>query len=116
MVSRSEMKKDKNSQIIRNDHMPPPKFRNTLNIETPIDTIATLSSIPPRVLTIQDIRSCYQCKIKETRYFEIRNSYDKLCINKILKDEFKIIVDKGLMHALVFPKVFKNEWIKIVLN
>ena len=54
------MEKDNNAQIIRNDHSPPPNFRNIVNIETPIDNDGALSSIPPRVLIVQDIKSCYQ--------------------------------------------------------
>ena len=55
MATRSEMTKDNNAQIIRNDHRPPPKFRNIVNIETPIDNVGVLSSISPIVLTIQEI-------------------------------------------------------------
>lgn len=113
MVFGSEMSKDNNTQIIRNDHRPL-NFRNMVNIETSTDNIGALSSIPPRVLTVQDITSCYQYKIGEIGHFEIRTAYEKLCIDEILKDEFKIIVDKGFTHALDFPKFLKNEWIKMV--
>lgn len=116
MASGSEMVNDISAQIIRNDQESSPNFRNLVNIETPIDDIGELPSIPPRVLTIQDIRSWYQCKIGEIKYYEIRETYDKLCIDGVLKDEFKIIADKGRTRPLGFPKVFKIEWIKIVLN
>ena len=47
---------------------------------------------------------------------EIREVYDKLCENGVLKEEYKIIEWKGLTHALDFPSVFKTEWIIIVLS
>ena len=33
-----------------------------------------------------------------------------------MKDEYQIVKKKGLTHALDIPKVFKAEWIKIVLS
>ena len=47
---------------------------------------------------------------------EIRQAYEKLCDNGVLKEEFNIIERKGLTRALEFPIVFKTEWIKIVLR
>ena len=40
---------------------------------------------------------------------EIRQAYEKICENGVLKDEYKIIERKGLTHALEFPTVFKTE-------
>ena len=45
---------------------------------------------------------------------EIRETYGKLCENKVLKDEFKIIERRGLKCAYTFPNIFKKEWIGIV--
>ena len=47
---------------------------------------------------------------------EIREAYDRLCENGVLKEEYQIIERKGLTHALEFPIVFKIEWIRIVLS
>ena len=47
---------------------------------------------------------------------EIREAYDRLCENNILKEEYKIVEKKGLTRALDFPSVFKTEWIRIVLS
>ena len=47
---------------------------------------------------------------------EIRESYNKLYDNSVLKEEFKIIERKGLTRALDFLNVFKTEWIRIVLS
>ena len=58
----------------------------------------------------------YNYKIREIGDMEIREAYDKLCENGILKEEFKIVERKGLTRALDFPTVFKTKWIKIVLR
>lgn len=47
---------------------------------------------------------------------EIRQAYDKLCENGVLKEEFQIFERKGLTRALDFPTIFKTEWIRIVLS
>ena len=47
---------------------------------------------------------------------EIRQAYDKLCENGVLREEFKIVEKKGLTRALDFPNVFKTKWITIVLS
>ena len=47
---------------------------------------------------------------------ELRDVYDKLCDNGILKEEYKIVEKKVLTHALDFPTTFKTEWIKIFLR
>ena len=65
---------------------------------------------------IQDVISCYTCKVGSIGDMEIRETYGKLCENGALKDEFKIVERKGLTHALHFPNVFKTKWMKIVLS
>ena len=47
---------------------------------------------------------------------EIREAYERLCVNEVLKEEYQIVEKKGLTHALYFPIVFKTEWIRIVLS
>ena len=47
---------------------------------------------------------------------EIHQAYDKLCKNRVLKEEFNIVEKKGLTHALDFPMIYKTEWIRIVLR
>ena len=76
MPSGSEMSKDNKGQLIRNDHWPPPNFRNIVNIETHIDDVGVFLSIPPRVFTVQDIRLCHRCKIGEIKDFEIKINYE----------------------------------------
>ena len=72
--------------------------------------------IPDKVVMVQDVRKCYNCKIGAIGDLEIYNAFDKLCDKGILKDEFSIVEKKGLTKALVFPIVFKTEWICIVLS
>ena len=47
---------------------------------------------------------------------EIREAYDRLCENGVLKDEYKIVETKGLTCALDFPTIFKTKWIRISLR
>ena len=72
--------------------------------------------IPDKVVMVQDVRKCYNYKIGAVGDLEIFNAFDKLCENGKLKDEFSIVERKGLTKALVFPSIFKNEWIPIVLS
>ena len=56
---------------------------------------------------------CYNCKIGAIGDLEIANAYEKLCVDEKLKDEFSIVEKKTLTKALVFPTIFKTEWIRI---
>ena len=47
---------------------------------------------------------------------ELRDAYEKLCDNRIFKEEYKIVEKKGLTRALDFPMTFKTKWIKIILR
>ena len=72
--------------------------------------------IPPKVIMVQDVKKCYNCKIGGIGDMEISQAYEKLCENDILKEEFKIVERKGLTHAPDFPTMFKIEWIGIILS
>lgn len=65
---------------------------------------------------VQDVKKCYNYKNGAIGDLEIFNAFDKLHDKGILKDEFQIVEKKGLTKALVFPIVFKIEWIHIVLS
>ena len=71
--------------------------------------------IPPKVLMIQDVRCCYTGNIGEVGHMEIIYAYNELCDNGVLREEYKIVEQKGLNCALYFPQVFKIKWIIIVL-
>lgn len=94
--------KGSNTQLVRNEAFPPPKFKVYPNIALKGDSSGTLSSIPPWVIMVHDLRSCYMWKIGEICDFEIMNVYDKLCKNDRLKDEKKVVAEKGFIHALNF--------------
>ena len=55
---------------------------------------------------VQDVRRGYNCKIGAIGDMEIREAYDSLCENGVLKEEFQIIEKKGLTRALEFPIIF----------
>ena len=38
------------------------------------------------------------------------------CVDRVLKDEYKIVETKGLTLALKFLTIFKIEWITVVLS
>ena len=52
------------------------------------DPPSALSIIPPKVIMVQDVRRCYNCKIGAIGDIEIWQAYDKLCENGLLKEEF----------------------------
>ena len=72
--------------------------------------------IPPKVVMIQDVQKCYNYKVGSIGDLELKEAYDRLCDNGLLKYKYQIVERKGLTHALDFPMVFKTEWIKIVLS
>ena len=47
---------------------------------------------------------------------EIMEAYNKLCDNRVLKEDFNIVERKGLTRTLDFPTIFKMEWIRLVLS
>ena len=57
---------------------------------------------------VQDVRRCYNYKIRAIGDMEVRKAYYRLCENGVLKEEYQIVEKKGLTHALDFPIVFKT--------
>ena len=116
MASCSKNVKEKETfevQLVRKK-VKQPNFKAILEISYKQVPSGALSMILPKVVTVQDVRKCYNYKVGGIGDMEIRQSYDKLCENGVLKEEFKIVERKGLTHALEFPTVFKTKWIKIV--
>lgn len=93
-----------------------PEFKSIPEVAHKNDPASALSTIPDKVVMVQDVQRCYNCKIGAIGDLEIFNIFDKLCDKGILKDEFSIVEKKGLTKALVFPIVFKTQWIFIVLS
>lgn len=102
-------------QLVSNE-VKQPIFKVILDISYNQDPSGTLSMIALKFIMVQDFRKCYNYKIGGIDDLEIRETYNRLCENGILKEEFNIVERKGLTHALEFPTVFKIEWIKIVLS
>ena len=92
------------------------KFRPIPEVSYKNDPTSALSTIPDKVVMVQDVRRCYNCKIGAIGDLKIANAYDNLCVDGKLKDEFVIVEKKTLTKALAFPTMFKTEWIRIVLS
>ena len=80
------------------------------------DPIGALSAILDKVVMVQDVWRCYNCKVGAIGDLEIANAFEKLCEDGKLKDEFAIVEKKKLTKALAFPTVFKIECIRIFLS
>ena len=57
---------------------------------------------------IEDVRCWHTCKVGSIGDMEIKDLYGKLCVDGELKEENKIVEQKGLTCALDFPNVFKT--------
>ena len=98
MVSSSrnvEGKEVLNVQLVSNK-VKQPNFKAIPNIAYKNDPSGMLSTIPPNVIMVQDVRKCYNCKIGGIGDMEIREAYERLCVDRFLKDEYKIVERKGL--------------------
>lgn len=104
------------SQLVKSDTCPPPKFHAIPKIAMKGDSMGALSSILPKFIIIHDVKRFYMCNIEEVGDYKIREAYDNLCNEGILKVEFKVVERKGLTCALELLKNFKIEWIKIILR
>ena len=93
-----------------------PEFKPIQEVAYKNDPIGALSTIPNKVVMVQDVHKCYNYKVGAIGDLEIVNTYDKLCVDGKLKDKFAIVEKKTLTKALVFPIVFKIEWIRIFLS
>ena len=118
MASGSKSAKGKEShkiQLVSNE-VKQPEFKPITEVSYKKNPTGALSMIPNKVVMVQDVRKCYNCKIGAIGDLEIYNSFDKLCDKGILKDEFSIVEKKGLTKALAFPIVFKTKWIHVVFS
>ena len=58
---------------------------------------------------VQDVKKCYNCKIEGIGDMEIREAYDKLCKNDVLKEEFKIVELEGFDPCPRFSYGIQNK-------
>ena len=63
-------------------------FRAILEVAYKDDPIGALSMIPPKVVMIQDVRKCYNCKVGSIGDLELKEAYGRLCDNGKLKYEY----------------------------
>ena len=90
MDSSSKNPKGKESHevhLVRNE-VKQPEFRPIPKVAYTNDPASALSIILPKVVMVQDVRKCYNYKIGAIGDLEIFQAYEKLCDNRILKDEF----------------------------
>ena len=90
-----EGKEALNVQLVSNEFKKP-IFKDIPDITYKKDPSSVLSMIPPNVLMAQDVRKCYNYKIGSIGDIEIKEAYKKICDNGVLKEELKIIENKGL--------------------
>ena len=118
MVSSLKLAKEKTTfevQLIINE-VKQPEFKAIPKVAYKNDPVGTLSMIPPKVVMIQDVWKCYNCKVRGIGDMELMEAYRKLYNNGVLREEYNISEKKGLTQALDFPMAFKTELIKIFLS
>ena len=118
MASSSKNPKEKEGfevQLVSNE-VKQLDFRPILEVSYKNNSTSAQSIIFPKVMMVQDVRKCYNCKVGAIENMEIHQAYDKMCENGVLKEVFQIVERKGLTRALVFLAVFKIKWIRIILS
>lgn len=111
----SKGKGDHEVQLVRNE-VNQPDFRPIPEVAYRNDPAGALSIIPNKVIMVQVVRKYYNYKTGAISDLEINQAYEKLCVDGVLKDEYKIMERKGLTRALVFPTAFKSKWVRIVMS
>ena len=118
MASGSKMGKGKDSleiQLVSNE-VKQSEFKPIPEVAYKNDPTSALSAIPDKFFMVQDVQKCYNCKLGAIGDLEIANAYEKLCVDRKLKDEFAIVEKKTLTKALAFQTILNNKWIRIVLS
>ena len=96
MASSSKNPMDKEPfevQLVSNE-VKQPNFRAIQEVAYKNDLVGELSIISPKVMMVQNVIKCYNCKVGGIGDMEIYQAYEKLCENGVLKDEYKIIERK----------------------
>ena len=65
-----------------------PIFFPILEVACKNDLAGALSIIPPKIFMVQDIRRCCNWNIGAIVDMEMREAYEKLCENGVLKEEY----------------------------
>ena len=118
MASGSKLAKGKEGleiQLVSNE-VKKLEFKHILEVAYKNDLVGALFIIPNKLMMVEDVQKCYNCKIGAIGDLEIANAFEKLCVDGKLKDEFIIVEKKTLTKALAFPTIFKIEWIRIFLS
>lgn len=102
--------------VVQNVEKPSPKYSLTPKVASESDDKTTFSLIPDRVLLVEDVRFFTKCCVEELGHVEISDTYAELYTDGKLDSKFEHIKIKGLTEALVYPRVFKPQWVKFVLS
>ena len=84
-----------------------PNFKIVPAIAESLDSYGAQSQIPPKVLLINDIRTNFKCTIQELGTLEMDNDLAKMCVDGVLKLEYKHFEMKGLTHIPHLPCNFQ---------
>lgn len=102
--------------VVKNVEKPSLKYSLTPKVGFEPDDKTAFSLILNRVLLVEDVRFFTKCRVEELGHVEISDTYDELCTDGKLDNKFEHIKIKGLTEALVYPRVFKPQWVKLVLS
>lgn len=96
---------------------PHPEFkRHPFKFEA-IDRIKALSGVPYDVSHVEDVRSFYHYKLEDLGIAVIFYHHKTLCDkNKVIKEQFKRVTEKGFHHALNFINDFDDELVRYVFG
>ena len=92
-----------------------PNFKIVPGIAQSLDPLDAQLQIPPKVLLINDIRTHFRCTIQEIGMLEMDNSLTEMCVDGVLKPEFKHLETKGLTHIPHLPQNFQIKWVRYIL-
>ena len=88
IASNSQLEKGKFEVYIVSNDVKQPNFWAIPEVAYKDDLTSALSMILPKVVMIQDVRKCYNCKVGSIGDLELREAYGRLCDNGVLKDEY----------------------------
>ena len=80
-----------------------------------LDPYGAQIKIPLKVLLINDIRTHFKCNVQEIGTLEMDNSLAEMCVDEVLKLEFKHLETKGLTNIPHLPQNFQVKWIRYIL-
>ena len=96
--------------------IPSPAFKLSQVVAETLDPARAQSHIPPKVLLVYEIKSFYHYSIQEMGTLEMKEAFNELCVDGVLKPEHKHLETKGLTHILHMLRDFQVKWIRFILS